>query len=661
MNVNLSPTTDAAKATKLSVDGSSSSSETSESEGFFSKLTSFIKGDSKAEKSADADADIKAATEAGKATSSEASEGEADVKAAESKQTEAVAKAQDSEESEAAPKSAQGASDKASIPAELERFIEKPADEATTKAASATQQAEQTVSENEELLGRLNQSSQALQPKDGNALPQDAKAVAVEESESGNAVATATAAGLSAGTIAATNAQSQTVAQASDKMDLAALQQAQSVEPETITLHGERIVLPANNTLEAPVVSAEQLDPETLKAMSEEEIAALKAMQDAQPATTQPTMVVTGTSFSAASSQVDGQAPIVAMTTEEMAQVTQNGETVAQGVVSAATNQNVDGVSPESVDPNAAVPMSSAAIAWSTNDSVPLTDAELAALAENQLKAGHKLAASPQAVQQAQLAALQAQQQGQTSQVIPQNMQPNMVNVASPEAAIAQQMQAMTAQAVAAPISPEQMVTKAALGANAAASIGKLSAKDGTNAQGADATIAQQLSHAAGQQGINNQMRAEQTAQAQPPMQLNKEMASDQVAERVQMMLSKNLKNIDIRLDPPELGRMQIRMNMNGDGATVHFTVANQQARDIVEQAMPRLREMLAQQGVQLGDTSVQQQSSGQQQGQYAAGNEGGSGQGNGNRTFSGEENLEPDVKLDLNVASKRDGISYYA
>ena len=138
-------------------------------------------------------------------------------------------------------------------------------------------------------------------------------------------------------------------------------------------------------------------------------------------------------------------------------------------------------------------------------------------------------------------------------------------------------------------------------------------------------------------------------------------MAGEQVAERIQMMLSKNLKNIDIRLDPPELGRMQIRMNMNGDNATVHFTVANQQARDIVEQAMPRLREMLAQQGMQLGESSVQQQASGQQQGRYATGNDTGTGQGSSGQHLSGEENLEPDVKLDLNVAAKRDGISYYA
>ncbi|MGL4830492.1 MAG: flagellar hook-length control protein FliK, partial [Vibrio sp.] len=141
---------------------------------------------------------------------------------------------------------------------------------------------------------------------------------------------------------------------------------------------------------------------------------------------------------------------------------------------------------------------------------------------------------------------------------------------------------------------------------------------------------------------------------------LNKEMAADQLAERVQMMLSKNLKNIDIRLDPPEMGRMHIRMNMQGDSATVHFTVANQHARDALEQTMPRLREMLAQQGVQLGDTFVQQQSAGQQQ-RYSGQEQSGFGQSARNGKHNSEENLDTDVKLDLNVATKRDGISYYA
>ncbi|MGY5730342.1 flagellar hook-length control protein FliK [Vibrio chemaguriensis] len=171
--------------------------------------------------------------------------------------------------------------------------------------------------------------------------------------------------------------------------------------------------------------------------------------------------------------------------------------------------------------------------------------------------------------------------------------------------------------------------------------------------------LAGQLQAMAGQQGTNVQQQARIDA-AQLPLQLTKELANEQVAEKVQMMMSKNLKNLDIRLDPPELGRMQIRMTMNNDVANVHFTVNNPQARDIIEQTLPRLREMLAQQGMQLADSSVQQQNSGQQQGRYTAEQHGQSAQGSG---FSGqsEESFDADVNLDLNVASKRGGISFYA
>lgn len=174
--------------------------------------------------------------------------------------------------------------------------------------------------------------------------------------------------------------------------------------------------------------------------------------------------------------------------------------------------------------------------------------------------------------------------------------------------------------------------------------------------------LAGQIQAAAGQQGVSAQQpaRVDAAQQAQLPLQLTKELANEQVAEKVQMMMSKNLKNLDIRLDPPELGRMQIRMTMNNDLANVHFTVSNPQARDLIEQTLPRLREMLAQQGMQLADSSVQQQSSGQQQG-YTASEQ--SGKGGSERGFSGQsdENFDADVNLDLNVTSKRDGISFYA
>ena len=175
--------------------------------------------------------------------------------------------------------------------------------------------------------------------------------------------------------------------------------------------------------------------------------------------------------------------------------------------------------------------------------------------------------------------------------------------------------------------------------------------------------LAGQLQAAVSQQGVTTpqQARIDAAQQAQLSLQLTKELANDQVAEKVQMMISKNLKNLDIRLDPPELGRMQIRMTMNSDLANVHFTVSNPQARDIIEQTLPRLREMLAQQGMQLADSSVQQQNSGQQQRGYSAAEQ--NKQGGFGRGFSGQtdEGFDGGVELNVNVTSPRDGISFYA
>lgn len=62
---------------------------------------------------------------------------------------------------------------------------------------------------------------------------------------------------------------------------------------------------------------------------------------------------------------------------------------------------------------------------------------------------------------------------------------------------------------------------------------------------------------------------------------------------------------------------MNIQLSIDQDQkANVQFVVQQGNARELLEQALPKLRDMLASQGVQLGQTSVQQQAAGQQQSQ---------------------------------------------
>jgi len=77
-----------------------------------------------------------------------------------------------------------------------------------------------------------------------------------------------------------------------------------------------------------------------------------------------------------------------------------------------------------------------------------------------------------------------------------------------------------------------------------------------------------------------------------------------------------------IRLDPPELGSLTVKVSVDSDSNTqVSFVAATPQARDLLEGQMGRLREMLAQQGMDLSradvDVSQQDTSGAQDRGNY--------------------------------------------
>jgi len=99
--------------------------------------------------------------------------------------------------------------------------------------------------------------------------------------------------------------------------------------------------------------------------------------------------------------------------------------------------------------------------------------------------------------------------------------------------------------------------------------------------------------------------------------------ASAQLKEKMLMMVKDKVHTAEIRLDPAELGSMQIKINLQQDQMSVQFIVQQGHAKDLMEQQMPKLRELLQQQGIELSQGSVQQQnqsSSGQGEGRGKAG-----------------------------------------
>lgn len=86
--------------------------------------------------------------------------------------------------------------------------------------------------------------------------------------------------------------------------------------------------------------------------------------------------------------------------------------------------------------------------------------------------------------------------------------------------------------------------------------------------------------------------------------------------ERVLWMARNDQQSAQISINPPQLGPVQISLSLNGDQATASFVSPHAEVRQAIEEALPRLREMLAGAGIDLGQTNVGSQNA--QQSQYS-------------------------------------------
>lgn len=77
------------------------------------------------------------------------------------------------------------------------------------------------------------------------------------------------------------------------------------------------------------------------------------------------------------------------------------------------------------------------------------------------------------------------------------------------------------------------------------------------------------------------------------------------ISERVLLMANGRLQNAELRLTPAELGPLRVQVTVEDGAAHVAFQAQHALTREAIEQAMPRLREMLADSGLSLGQTSV--------------------------------------------------------
>ena len=153
------------------------------------------------------------------------------------------------------------------------------------------------------------------------------------------------------------------------------------------------------------------------------------------------------------------------------------------------------------------------------------------------------------------------------------------------------------------------------------------------------------------------QLSLKQSNEQQVQMQDMIQRFSPVMKQQLITMVSQGIQHAEIRLDPPELGQLMVRIQVQGDQTQVQFHVAQHQTRDLIEQAIPRLKELLSEQGMQLVDSQVSQDNRGNDADGDQSSEEGGGQFGSELDEMSSEESLISSKQ----ATSYPSGIDYYA
>ncbi len=88
---------------------------------------------------------------------------------------------------------------------------------------------------------------------------------------------------------------------------------------------------------------------------------------------------------------------------------------------------------------------------------------------------------------------------------------------------------------------------------------------------------------------------------------------SKDLGEQIVWMNNKAIPAAEIRLNPVHLGPISVRIDVNQDQATILFTAQHTEVREAIEASIPKLREMLGTQQLNLVNVNISQNSSSDQ------------------------------------------------
>ena len=83
---------------------------------------------------------------------------------------------------------------------------------------------------------------------------------------------------------------------------------------------------------------------------------------------------------------------------------------------------------------------------------------------------------------------------------------------------------------------------------------------------------------------------------------------ANEFSQKISWMSTGQQQTAELHLNPPDLGPLNVVLKISDNQATVAFTSPHSAVREAVENAMPKLREILADNGITLGNTTVSDQ-----------------------------------------------------
>ena len=83
----------------------------------------------------------------------------------------------------------------------------------------------------------------------------------------------------------------------------------------------------------------------------------------------------------------------------------------------------------------------------------------------------------------------------------------------------------------------------------------------------------------------------------------------EEIGERIRWLVNHNIQTAELRLNPPHLGPIEIRVSLQNDQMNVMFTSHHAAVREALESAVPRLREMFGNSGLELTNVDISQHS----------------------------------------------------